>query len=174
MRKAMAVRGYRYSSKKSQKVPDNVWTDPWYFIGFGLGSGAMPIAPGTFGTLFAIPIYLMLSHLPLSYYLTVVAFLFLFSIWLCEKLSREIRVHDHPGMCIDEFIGYFITMIAAPPGWIWIVIGFVLFRIFDILKPFPISWIDKNIHGGVGMILDDAVAGLVSFIVIQFLAFLLL
>src|SRR3990167_286174 len=96
-------------------LPEKLWRDPLYFIAFGLGSGAMPFAPGTFGTLMAIPFYLFLQQfLPLFYYIGFVILFIAASVWLCERVSREINVHDHPGMCIDEFAGFFVTMIHAP------------------------------------------------------------
>lgn len=154
-------------SKPSLPTPKAVWQNPLYFIAFGFGSGAMPFAPGTFGTLLAIPFYLLLNTLPLSAYLIFVALFIIASSWLCDRISREIHEHDHPGMCIDEFAGFFVTMISAPHGWPWIVLGFVLFRLFDIWKPWPIGWIDEKVHGGFGMILDDVVAGVFAMIIIQ-------
>lgn len=151
-------------------VPAAVWRNPLYFIAFGLGSGAMPFAPGTFGTLMAIPFYLLLRELPLSFYLIFVLIFIAATSWLSDRISRDIHVHDHPGMCIDEFAGFFVTMIAAPQGAVWILIGFLLFRLFDIWKPWPISWIDKHVTSGFGMILDDVVAGLFAMIIIQLLA----
>jgi phosphatidylglycerophosphatase A len=148
-------------------VPREVWRNPFYFIAFGFGSGAVPFAPGTFGTLMAIPFYLILSLLPLSAYLIFTVGFMLFSSWLCDCISRETGTHDHPGMCIDEFVGFFVTMIAAPAGWQWIAVGFILFRLFDIWKPWPISYADKNIHGGFGMVFDDVLAGLYAMIVMQ-------
>jgi phosphatidylglycerophosphatase A len=153
-------------------IPKAVWTNPLYFIAFGFGSGAMPIAPGTFGTLLAIPFYLLLRPLPLYAYLVVVLAFIIFSIWVSDRVSREIHVHDHQGMCIDEFAGFFVTMIAAPHDWPWIVLGFFLFRLFDIWKPWPIRWIDEKVQGGFGMILDDVVAGLFAMCIIQVLALL--
>lgn len=162
------------SVRKSQlAIPPAVWQNPWYFIAFGLGSGTMPFAPGTFGTLFAIPFYLLLSKLPLLGYLTFVIVFIIFSSWLCDKLSREIHVHDHPGMCIDEFAGFFVTMINAPQGFIWVLIGFILFRLFDIWKPWPIRYYDQNLHGGFGMVFDDVIAGFFSMLVIQIIGFIL-
>jgi phosphatidylglycerophosphatase A len=152
--------------KKSPPLPKNLWRNPLYFIAFGFGTGALP-APGTFGTLAAIPIYLLLRPLPLWAYLLILLFFIIASSWLCDKVSKELHVHDHPGMCIDEFVGFLVTMINAPPGFLWIVVGFILFRLFDIFKPWPINYIDENIHGGFGMVLDDIVAGLVSCIIIQ-------
>lgn len=157
-------------AKPIPTIPRDVWHNPLYFIAFGLGSGAVPVAPGTAGTLAAIPCYLLLSLLPATaYFLFVIAFI-IFSSWLCDYISKQTHTHDHPGMCIDEFTGFFVTMLFAPAGWQWIVAGFALFRLFDILKPWPISYVDKHIHGGFGMILDDVLAGLASCAIIQLLA----
>ncbi|MBX3709580.1 MAG: phosphatidylglycerophosphatase A [Gammaproteobacteria bacterium] len=150
-------------------IPDAVWRDPLYFVAFGLGSGAIPFAPGTFGTLLAIPFFLLLQPLPLIAYLIFVLFFIIASSWICHRISREIHVHDHPGMCIDEFAGFFVTMINAPYGWGWILVGFILFRLFDIWKPWPIRFIDKNVSGGFGMVLDDIVAGIFAMAIIQIL-----
>ncbi len=148
-------------------TPDAVWRNPLYFIGFGLGSGAMPFAPGTFGTLMAIPFYILIHFLPFYFYLFFVLCFVIASAWLCDYLSKKIQIHDHPGMCIDEFAGFFVTMIAAPFSFAWILYGFILFRVFDIWKPWPIRWLDKNVPGGIGMVLDDVVAGLFAMAIIQ-------
>lgn len=157
-------------SKPIPPVPAKVWRDPAYFVAFGLGSGAAPFAPGTFGTLMAIPFYLALSYLTLPYYIIFVLLFIAASSWLCDKISREIHAHDHPGMCIDEFAGFFVTMINAPKGFLWILLGFALFRLFDIWKPWPIRYLDEHVHGGFGMVFDDVVAGLFAMIVIQLTA----
>ena len=157
----------RASKKDVPPVPEAVWRDPFYFIAFGLGSGALPIMPGTFGTLLAIPFYLLLRPLPLLPYLLFTFCFIIFSSWICERISRDIAFHDHPGMCIDEFAGFFVTMINAPRGIGWIVLGFLLFRLFDIWKPWPIHLLDEKIHGGFGMVLDDVVAGVYAMIIIQ-------
>jgi phosphatidylglycerophosphatase A len=156
-------------SKPKPPIPKQVWTNPLYFIAFGLGSGALPWVPGTFGTLVAIPFYLLLRPLPLYAYLIFVVLFIAASSWLSERLSRDTHTHDHPGMNIDEFAGFFVTMIHAPHGWQWILLGFVLFRLFDIWKPWPISYIDKNMRSGFGMVLDDVIAGLFSMVIIQLL-----
>lgn len=156
-------------SKPIPPVPKAVWYNPLYFIGFGLGSGAAPFAPGTFGTLMAIPFYLLLRPLPLLYYLLFTIIFIAASSWLCDYLSRQLHEHDHPGMCIDEFAGFFVTMINAPHGWGWVLLGFLLFRLFDVWKPWPIRYIDEKIHGGFGMVLDDVIAGLFGMTIIQFI-----
>ncbi|WP_252178448.1 phosphatidylglycerophosphatase A [Endozoicomonas sp. 4G] len=154
------------------KTP-SVWKNPVHFFAFGLGSGLSPVAPGTVGTLAAIPFYLMFQHLPLWNYLLVLAVSIVLGIWLCDKTSKDLGVHDHRGIVWDEFVGYWITMLAAPSGWEWIVVGFILFRIFDILKPWPIGWLDKQVHGGLGIMIDDIVAGIFALVSLQVIAWLL-
>lgn len=153
-------------------VPTSVWQNPLHFIAFGFGSGAIPVAPGTFGTLLAIPFYLAIQNVSHNIYLALVIIIMLASMWLCNKVSKEIKVHDHQGMCLDEFVGYLVTMYAAPHGLVWIILGFLLFRLFDIWKPQPIRYVDQKIKGGVGMILDDVVAGIYASIVLHIIAWI--
>ena len=80
-------------------------------------------------------------------------------------------MHDHKGIVWDEIVGYLITMIAAPKGWLWIIIGFVLFRLFDILKPWPISVADKQLKGGFGIMIDDVLAGIAAFVILHIIAY---
>lgn len=152
---------------KRNHAPVSIWKNPVHFLAFGFGSGAAPYAPGTFGTMVAIPIYLLMMSLPLWAYLGVVLVMTVVGIWLCETTSRDLGVHDHSGIVWDEFVGYLITMAAAPPGWMWVVAGFILFRIFDILKPWPIRRIDQQVEGGWGIMLDDILAGLYAWALLQ-------
>ncbi|GAB3272889.1 phosphatidylglycerophosphatase A family protein [Parahaliea aestuarii] len=142
-------------------------TSPVHFLAFGLGSGLAPRAPGTFGTLAAVPLYLLAAQLGLVAYSAFLVLTFALGVYLCGRTSRELGVHDHPGIVWDEFVGYWITMCAAPAGWLWVATGFVLFRIFDILKPWPIGWLDRRVHGGLGIMLDDVVAGLIAWACLQ-------
>jgi phosphatidylglycerophosphatase A len=139
-------------------------------LAFGLGSGAAPWAPGTVGTLAAIPFFLLMQPLSLFWYGVILLVTSLIGIYLCGKTSDDMGVHDHGGIVWDEFVGYWLTMFAAPPGWLWIIIGFVLFRVFDIIKPWPISWADKKVAGGLGIMLDDILAGLMALGCLQLLA----
>ena len=152
------------------KAPPSVFRNPIHFLAFGLGSGAAPWAPGTFGTLAAVPLYLLLAQLPLHYYLVAMVASFAIGVWLCEVTAKDLGVHDHGGIVWDEFVGYWLTMIVAPPGWMWVLIGFLLFRFFDILKPFPISWLDKHVKGGLGIMIDDVVAGGFAWFCLQLIA----
>jgi phosphatidylglycerophosphatase A len=149
------------------KVPPRLLWHPLGFLGFGFGSGLVPVAPGTAGTLAAVPLYLLLRDLSLGDYLAVVALLFLVGLPVCAHAVRQLGVHDHPAIVWDEIVGYLVTMVAAPPGLVWIVAGFVLFRIFDILKPWPIRWCDRRVPGGFGIMLDDLLAGVLSAGVLQ-------
>lgn len=151
------------------RVPASIWRNPVHFLAFGLGSGASPWAPGTMGTLAAIPFWYLLAQLPLVTYLLLVLAAFALGCWLCQRTSDDIGVHDHGGIVWDEFVGYWVTMIAAPVTPLWALVGFVLFRIFDIWKPWPIRWADKQVHGGFGIMLDDLIAGLFAALVLQLL-----
>ena len=141
--------------------------NPIHFLAVGLGSGLAKKAPGTFGTLAAVPIYWLMSSLPVEMYALIVVLASLFGFWICHVTSRDMGVHDHKAIVWDEFVGYWITLFMVPFSIQWAILGFVLFRFFDILKPFPISWVDKNISGGFGIMLDDILAGICSALVLQ-------
>ena len=133
-----------------------------HLLAFGMGAGCSPKAPGTMGTLLAVAVYLLLSRLPLPVYLAILTAVVLVGIWLCDQTARDLGVHDHPGIVWDEFVGYWITMWAMPVDWLWIVAGFVVFRVFDIVKPWPVSVLDKKVKGGLGIMVDDVLAGVMA------------
>lgn len=149
------------------KAPASIWRNPIHFLAFGLGSGAAPKAPGTAGTLAAIPIWYLFSDWAIGPYLLLIFVTTLFGIWICGKTSKDLGVHDHGGIVWDEFVGLWITLIAVPTGWVWVVLGFVLFRVFDIIKPWPIGWVDRRVSGGWGIMLDDILAGVMALCVLQ-------
>ncbi len=149
------------------------FTNPWYFLALGFGSLLAPKAPGTFGTLAALPVYLVLSQFSPVVYLSSVLLAFVFGVWLCEHVANDMKVKD-PGCIVwDEFVGLWITLFLLPVGWYWIVIGFGLFRFFDIVKPWPVSWADKSLTGGMGIMVDDVLAGFYSLACIQLASFLI-
>ena len=141
------------------------------FFATGFGVGYSPIAPGTMGTLIAIPIYLLLSCIPSPLYeLTLVTFLFL-SIWISENGERFFGKRDDPRIVIDEVMGFLVTMLWVPKTILFVVFGFFLFRFFDILKPFPIRHLERRLKGGFGVVLDDVAAGVYANIVLQIIAY---
>lgn len=144
-----------------------VWRNPVHFLAFGFGSGLAPFAPGTFGTLAGLVLYLGIMHLDWWSYLIVVLVAVITGIEICGRTARDLGVHDHSGIVWDEIAGIWITLIAAPAGWLWIGVGFVLFRIFDIIKPWPIGFIDRKVAGGLGIMLDDVIAGLFALVCLQ-------
>ena len=150
-----------------------ILTNPIHCLAFGFGSGLAPKAPGTFGTIAAIPLYLLLCHLSLPLYAAVLVLSFVIGVYLCGKTADDLGVHDHPGIVWDEFVGFWITMFAAPAGWAWLLLGFILFRIFDIWKPWPIRVLDKNMESGLGIMIDDVLAGVYALLILQLLAFYL-
>lgn len=153
----------------NRQLSDAVWRDPRFFIVFGFGTGLLPKAPGTWGTLAAIPLYLLMVSLPWYLYLIVTGIAFVGGVWLCHQVSHELGEHDYGGIVWDEIVGFLLTMFLAPPHWIWIILGFSLFRVFDILKPQPIRWIDRRVHGGLGIMLDDILAAIPAWIIMQLL-----
>ena len=154
------------------KVAPNL-TNPIHLLAFGFGSGLVPKAPGTAGTLFAIIPWLWFNQLSLVYYILLVFILTIAGIYICGKSSRDLGVHDHSGIVWDEFCGLWITMIAVPTGWQWLVAGFVLFRFFDIVKPWPINLLDKHVPGGFGIMVDDIIAAVYSWLILQLLVYFL-
>ncbi|MFT6899967.1 MAG: phosphatidylglycerophosphatase A [Colwellia sp.] len=136
--------------------------NPIHFLALGFGSGLLPKAPGTYGTLAAIPLYLLLAPTSMSTYLIIVMIMSVAGIYICGKAAKDAGVHDHGAIVWDEIVGFLITMFMVPLSWQSIVVGFILFRIFDIFKPWPISYIDKNLHGGLGIMVDDIIAGLAA------------
>ncbi len=141
---------------------------PWQLLASGFGAGMSPFAPGTMGTLAAIPFwFLFATILPSWGYLLMLILTALAGIVICQKASDELGVHDHGGIVWDEFVGLWLTMLFAPISWTSIILGFLLFRFFDVLKPWPIKVIDTQVGGGLGIMLDDILAGLFALIALQ-------
>lgn len=161
-----------------------VLTDPVHLLAFGLGTGLAPKAPGTFGTLLGIPLWWALSGLDLSSYLAAVVLISAAGVWICGNSAKRLGLHDCPGIVFDEIAGFLVTAtpllpaLGLEPGWgpfpIWtgVLAAFLLFRLFDIWKPWPIRVLDEKVHGGTGIMLDDLVAGLYAAALLYLLHFL--
>nr|HAT8712716.1 phosphatidylglycerophosphatase A [Legionella jordanis] len=150
-------------------LESRVWQNPIYFLAFGFGSGLMSVAPGTWGTLAAIPVYLLIAGEAVWLYLLLTLLAFLLGVWVCDKVSKDLGVHDYSGIVWDEVVGFLLTMTAVPLSASWIIIGFLLFRLFDIWKPQPIRMIDQHVGGGLGIMLDDLLAAIPAWIMLQLL-----
>ncbi len=126
----------------------------------GFGSGCFPVAPGTAGTLAALLPWFILIQLSFYAYWLIIIIAILFGIYCCDRAAKELSVHDHGGIVWDEFVGLWITLSVVPITWYWILAGFILFRFFDVLKPWPIRWLDNSVDGGLGIMIDDILAGI--------------
>jgi phosphatidylglycerophosphatase A len=133
---------------------------PAGFLAFGFGSGLSRFAPGTMGTLVAVPFALLLKNLPTAWFWLALVILFLLGVLLCEKSSQRLGQHDPGGIVWDEMVAYWLTVAFIPVTWAWWLAAFLLFRFFDIVKPWPIGFVDKRVGGGLGIMLDDIVAAL--------------
>lgn len=147
--------------------------NPIHFLALGFGSGKAAKAPGTFGTLAAVPLVLLMQQLSLMPYLLITVLSMLAGFYICDKAAKDMGVHDHGAIVWDEVVGLMITMIAAPAGFVWLLLGFVLFRFFDIIKPWPIRWLDAKVHGGFGIMIDDVLAGIFALIGVQLAVYFL-
>ena len=145
---------------------------PIHFLSLGFGSGLAPKAPGTFGTLAAIPVYLALANTSSEIYLSLTILLFILGIYFCQFTADAVGVHDHPGIVWDEIVGFLVTMSFVKCSLISVTAGFLLFRFFDILKPWPIGWLDKKVQGGFGIMLDDVLAGIFSAALLAYIEYL--
>ncbi|KAB7622757.1 phosphatidylglycerophosphatase A [Alkalilimnicola sp. S0819] len=141
--------------------------NPIHLLALGFGTGLAPKAPGTAGTLVGIPFYLLAAPLHGMAYLGVVLLLFAAGVLICDQAARDAGVHDHPAIVWDEVVGFMLAMLLIPPHWGWILAGFLAFRFFDVLKPWPIGWLDRRVTGGLGIMLDDMLAGLYAAAVLH-------
>lgn len=154
-------------SESHPNLARTVLTDPVHILAFGFGTGLSPVAPGTVGSLVGVLFAWLSRDAGLPAQLVIAGIIIVAGFWICGESARRIGVHDHGGIVWDEIVGFWITMIAVPPTWQWILLGFVLFRVFDILKPWPVRIADRRIPGGLGIMFDDLLAGLYALAGVQ-------
>jgi phosphatidylglycerophosphatase A len=145
--------------------------EPVHLLALGFGTGLAPVAPGTFGSLVGLVLSLALAPLGWPWNVAAVAVAVLGGVWICGESARRLGVHDHPAIVWDEVAGMMITMLWAPPGWWAAPLAFVLFRLFDIAKPWPIREIDHGMRGGAGIMLDDVLAGIFAGLVLMIVGY---
>lgn len=145
--------------------------DPAMWLAFGLGTGLSPWGPGTLGALIALPLAWGLKLAGPIPYAVVTIVITLAGIWIAGHAARKLDVHDHPGINIDEVAGLLISAAALPLDWRWLALAFCLFRILDIAKPGPIRWLDRRLGGGIGIMADDVLAGIVAGVVLWLVYF---
>lgn len=150
------------SAKVMPKVSARLLLNPIHLLSLGFGSGLAPKAPGTFGTLAAVPLVLLMQGLSTWLYVAVALLAGVIGIWLCQRTAHHLGVHDHPAIVWDEIAGYMLALSFLPATWYNLVGAFILFRWLDIRKPGPIGWCDRNLHGGMGIMMDDLLAGVAS------------
>jgi len=146
---------------------------PAGFLAFGFGSGLFRYAPGTMGTLAAIPFALLLKYLPAAVFWVVLAGLFMAGVHICNVSSERLGQHDPGGIVWDEMVAYWLTVAFLPVSWGWWLAAFILFRFFDIVKPWPIRQVEKRFGGGLGIMLDDIIAALFAMAILGVAARLL-
>ena len=134
---------------------------PVHLLALGFGTGLVPRAPGTIATMFAVIPGWLLLPLPVLIRMALVAALALAGIWICGECSQQLETHDHSAIVWDEIVGFLAVTLVLPPEPLWWLAAFVLFRLFDIAKPWPVGYLDRRVGGGFGIMLDDlAAAGL--------------
>ena len=140
--------------------------DPIHFLALGFGAGLSPWAPGTAGTLVAVPLIMFIGSFGWRAHAIVALVLCVVGVSICGISAKRLGVHDHPGIVWDEIAGYAITMLTVPLTWYWLLAGFVVFRLLDIVKPWPIREADHRLRGGLGIMLDDMIAGAIAGLVL--------
>jgi len=155
-------------------VPLKFLADPGHFLALGCGSGLGKPAPGTWGSLLALLLWWVLfSDAGLLIFLVAIFVATGFGVWACGRTAKALGTEDHSAIVWDEFVGLWIACFALPGGWVWAAVAFALFRLFDIWKPWPVGWCDRNVKGGWGIMLDDVVAGLLALATVQLAAWIL-
>jgi phosphatidylglycerophosphatase A len=150
-----------------------IWKYPVHWLAYGFGTGLMPFAPGTFGSLVGVALFWIMAGMSPGSYAAVVAVMFVAGVFICGQTARDVGAVDPGFIVYDEVVGFLVAMYLLPADWRWIAAGFVIFRLFDIWKPFPIHWIEDKLGLGSGIMADDVIAGLYTLIILHALRLLM-
>jgi phosphatidylglycerophosphatase A len=159
-------------SGKRTRLSPALLRDPVHLVALGFGTGLSPVGPGTIGTLLAVPLALALLQAPLFAAVGIVAIAIVAGVWITGKSAERLGVHDHSGIVWDEIAAFLALALVLPEGWLWLVAGFLVFRGFDIFKPWPIRDLDHRLSGGLGIMLDDLAAAVFSAVVLRLIEYL--
>jgi phosphatidylglycerophosphatase A len=154
------------TSAETPRPSSHALRDPVQLLALGFGSGLVPRAPGTAGSLLGLAAAILAAQWGAWIAVAITVVVVVAGVWICGEGARRLGVHDHPAIVWDEIAGMMIAMLAAPPGWGWTALAFALFRAFDIIKPWPIREIDHAMRGGAGIMLDDVMAGILAALVL--------
>jgi phosphatidylglycerophosphatase A len=154
------------SKSKHAPLSASLLRDPIHFLALGFGAGLSPRAPGTAGTLVAVPLVMFIGSFGWTVHAVVTVLLCIVGVVICDLSAKKMQVHDHPGIVWDEIAGFAITMLAVPHTWYWLLLGFGVFRVLDIVKPWPIREADHRLRGGLGIMLDDVMAGIFAAVIL--------
>jgi phosphatidylglycerophosphatase A len=144
-----------------------IWKYPIHFLAYGLGTGLMPVAPGTFGSLIGVVLFRFMSLMKPLPYAAVVIVMFVAGIFICGQTARDVSAIDPGFIVYDEVVGYLVAMYLMPATFRWLAAGFVIYRIFDIWKPFPIHYVESHLGLGSGIMTDDVIAGLYTLVILH-------
>lgn len=150
-----------------------LWKYPIHALAYGFGTGLSPVAPGTVGSLVGILMFWLMAPLATGLYVGIVVAMFFAGISICGQTARDMGAVDPGSIVYDEIVGFLVAMFMIPADWRWVLAGFIIYRIFDIWKPFPIHAVEKNLGLGLGIMTDDVIAGLYTLAILHLAKFLL-
>ena len=144
-----------------------LWKYPIHLLAYGFGTGLVPFAPGTAGSLVGVALFRAMATLPRRYYVGITAVLGVAGIFICEQTANDVGMHDPGAIVWGEIVGYLVAMYRLPRDWGWVAAGFVVYRLFDIWKPYPIGLIEEGFGVGTSIMADDIVAGIYAWCILQ-------
>ncbi len=144
-----------------------LWQHVTHWLALGFGLGRLPGSPGTFGTVLAVPLFVLMSRLGPAPYAAIVVLMFIAGIFICGQTARDFNEVDPGYIVYDEIVGFLVAMFMLPANWRWILAGFIIYRVFDIWKPFPVGWVEDKLGTGASIMADDVIAGLYTLTILH-------